>query len=206
MALLFEPARKIRLVSNTLRLLRFAFPVSAPAIMAVAYPKALGFITREEFRLSSGNIVLLSKATPTFRRWRSNLPPDTYGNKPIVDINGEPLFAELAILRLFQSEGWQGVWIDTYRNRKRVAVNQYADLPLDKDSLLQRIYKIAGTRSGCFDVFCWKDDLVLFAESKWKGHDRIRPTQVRWLTAALENGLPVEVFLIVEWSLEENQQ
>jgi hypothetical protein len=35
--------------------------------------------------------------------------------------------------------------------------------------LLQEIYDRAGSRAGCFDVFCWKDDYSLvFAESERK--------------------------------------
>jgi hypothetical protein len=72
----------------------------------------------------------------------------------------------------------------------------------DKGQLLHGIYEQAGARVGCFDVFCWKDDSVVFAESKRAGRDRIRPTQLRWIEAALDSGLEPESLLIVEWSLE----
>jgi hypothetical protein len=46
-------------------------------------------------------------------------PPihDTYGGKTIVNLNGEALFAELAILHLVENDGWDSLWVDTYRNR-----------------------------------------------------------------------------------------
>ena len=43
-------------------------------------------------------------------------------------------------------------------------------------------------------------DEVAFAESKRRGSDKLRLSQVRWLQAALEAGIPLECFLIVEWS------
>lgn len=168
------------------------------------YPAALHPVAEESVRLSSGRRLLIPKATPGLRRWPGPPPEDTYGNKPIVMLEGELLFAELAILRLFQAVGWEGVWIDTYRNKRRVAMDQYTSLPPDQEALLQRIYQASGTRSDCFDVFCWRDKAVVFAESKRKGYDRIRPTQVRWLSSALGTGLPIEAFLIVEWSLTES--
>ena len=77
----------------------------------------------------------------------------------------------------------------------------WVDLPPGQEALLERIYERAGAREGCWDVFCWKGDRQVFAEAKWQGHDRIRETQRRWLEAALAIGLPIESFLVVEWSM-----
>jgi hypothetical protein len=58
-------------------------------------------------------------------------------------------------------------------------------------------------RGGCWDVFAWKGagpDEVAFAESKRRGSDKLRSTQLQWLQTALEAGIPLEYFLIVEWS------
>jgi hypothetical protein len=41
----------------------------------------------------------------------------SYKIKPLVEIEGEPLFGELAILRLLQKDGWDGVWVDTYHDK-----------------------------------------------------------------------------------------
>ncbi len=102
-----------------------------------------------------------------------------------------------------QVEGWQGAWIDTYRNRKRIAIDKFVKLPPDRSELLKQIYQSAGSKAGCFDVYCWRDKQILFAEAKRKGQDRIQDTQRRWLAGALDNGLPFEAFLLVEWSLAE---
>ncbi len=47
-----------------------------------------------------------------------------------------------------------------------------------------------------------KGDPILFVESKRRGHDQIRKSQLRWLSAAVGLGLPTDAFLVVEWSVE----
>lgn len=167
------------------------------------YPPDLDPTATEELVLPSRRAVRLPKATPVFRRWPGEPPADAYGNKALIEVNGELVFAELAILRLFQADGWDGVWIDTYRRRMRIGIDKAAELPAGKDTLLQAIYQAAQTKSGCFDVFCWKKDTVLFAESKRKQHDQIRQSQLVWLEAALSVGLSPDAFLLVEWTLTE---
>jgi hypothetical protein len=165
------------------------------------YPAELQPTVQEQILLHSGNCVLLPKTTPQFRTWKGAAIPDTYGGKPVLDLRGEPLFAELVILRLFESAGWQGAWVDTYRNRQRVALDGHIELPKARRAWLEEVYARAGSRHGCFDMYAWQDDRVLFAEAKRAGKDKIRDTQVRWLAAALAAGLGVESSLVVEWSL-----
>lgn len=165
------------------------------------YPLTLIPTAYEEIPVLTGDIVSIPKATPRFKPWRGAPLKDTYGGKQVIDSSGEPVFAELAILRLLHAEGWQGAWIDSYRNRKRIAIDQLIELPPNRNELLKQIYQSAGSRSGCFDVYCWCDKQILFAEAKRKGRDRIQDTQRRWLAAALSVGLPIESFLIIEWSL-----
>lgn len=151
--------------------------------------------------MSSGRTVSVCKAKPNFRPWNGPPPIDTSGGKPVLEYEGQPLFAELVILRILQMDGWDGAWVDSYSRRFCVGIGQYQSLPADREMLLSNIYQTAGRRGGCFDVFAWRRDSILFAESKWKGHDRIRKSQVRWLSAALDTGLPLESFLVVEWSV-----
>ena len=112
----------------------------------------------------------------------------------------------MAILREFEKDGWSGVWVDTYGEKYRVAYcgeSGEVQLPPVRKALLERIRRAAGSKHGCFDVFCWKGDMLLFAEAKRRGRDRIRETQKRWLAAALNVGVPLESPLIVEWSLAD---
>ncbi len=167
----------------------------------IQYPDGLVPTTVEKLTLSSGRVVSLPKATPVFQLWHGPASVDTYGNKPLINLDGEVVYAELAILRLFQAEGWQGVWVDTYRRKMRTSITEYVSLPVEQEKLLQQIYQTAQTRAGCLDVFCWRHDTVLFAESKRKRRDQIRHTQRKWLEGAMALGLSPDSFLLVEWTL-----
>lgn len=170
------------------------------------YPAALMPQTVECISLPSGRVISLPKATPVFEPWDGPVPADTYGNKPLLDLNGTCAFAELVILDRCLKAGWNGVWVDSYRGRYRTDYwgdDRVITLPAPQDRLIEGIYERAGRRGGYFDVFCWKDDAVLFAEAKRRGRDAIRATQRRWLEAALDVGLPRASLLIVEW---QNQQ
>ena len=129
---------------------------------------------------------------------------DTYGGKPLLVLDGEPVFAELAILREFQRLGWEGVWVDTFRRVYRTGYwndTGIVDLPPEREGSLIAIGNEAGTGLiGCWDVFCWKGEMTLFIEAKRRGRDRIRESQRRWLQAALGVGFSLKSFLIVEWS------
>jgi hypothetical protein len=151
--------------------------------------------------LSSGREALVPKTRPTFKGWTGAFTGSTYGGKPLLDFDGQALFAELVILRLFQRDGWDGVWVDKSTYRTSMMEHSRVALPPDKERLLQDIYHRAGARAGCFDVLCWKDEWVVFAESKRRSKDWLQPTQRRWIEAALGVGVPLKSLLIVEWEL-----
>jgi hypothetical protein len=169
------------------------------------YPDLLVPITIEVIELPSGETVRIPKTEPTFNLWKGKPISDTYGDKTILDFDGEPVFAELAILRILQKDGWQGVWVDSFRKKFRTnyPVNSVA-LPPKQQRLLSEIYEKAGSNKGCWDVFCWRDDgTQLFAESKRQGRDRMRNSQRCWLEAAIKYGLPGAAFLVVEWKVSD---
>ena len=175
----------------------------------VHYPDLLKPQSSQPILLPSGREVRVPKTMPIFRQWSGTMPNDRFGNKPILDFNGEMVFAELAILRAFQRAGWEGRWIDSFRHKYRCGYwgkdqDVTRDPPIERPSIpsWNAIRAIADNRGGCFDVFCWRGKSVLFAEAKWKGHDRIRLSQRRWLEAALSKWIPLTSFLIVEWSLD----
>jgi hypothetical protein len=169
------------------------------------YPKLLSPDGTEAIKLPSGNIVDVPKARPQFQAWSGETILDTYGKKPVLNSDGLPAFAEIRILRLCQQDGWTGVWVDTFGRKFRTEFwpKNEIQLPSQEKKLLEKIYRKAGGRKGCWDVFCWKGADHLWAESKLRRHDSIRPAQEKWLYAALECGLPLSSFLIVEWSLEK---
>jgi len=168
------------------------------------YPESLCPNGVEPITLMSGRTVSLPKASVVFEAWTGRAPNSTYGHKAILRFGTEPVFAELAILRAFQAENWEGRWIDNFGGKHRVGYwgsNAILPLPEGRAGLLADIRSIAQRRGGCFDVFCWRDGEVIFAEAKWKRKDHIRDSQRRWLEAALSLGLKINQFLIVEWTV-----
>lgn len=166
------------------------------------YPVSLRPTTTESLTLPSGRIVAFPKATPTFTLWRGD-PVESYGRKTVLDIDGRPAFAELAILWSLQNAGWQGVWVDSFRHTFRTGYWNSAPqkaLPQKPGSLSDETWNLAKRRSGVWDVFCWRDDRVLFCESKKAGRDRIRPSQRLFAESALKIGVPLDSFLYVEWT------
>jgi hypothetical protein len=157
----------------------------------------------EELELPSGLIRRIPKCEPIFNIWQGNQEIGTYGGKDLLDINDEPAFAEIVILRLLQQDGWDGVWVDTYSRKYRISNNVTKILDPVKESTLDSIYTASGSNSGCFDVFAWRGNEYLFAESKKKSKDQIRLSQLRWLEAALAVEFSETSFLIVEWSISE---
>ena len=166
------------------------------------YPELLKPALAHRIELPSRGMVEVPKTTPIFRKWTGEMPSDTFNRKPVLEFDGEMVFAELAILRIFQKAGWEGRWIDSYRHRYLTSYWPIvtSDLPREETiSDWQAIRATANCKSGCFDVFCWRDDTFLFIEAKRKAHDKTRATQHRWLQAALDRGLSLESFLIAEW-------
>lgn len=158
----------------------------------------------EELKLPSGTVCHIPKCEPVFQLWTGVPLPDTSGGKAVLEFNGFPVFAEIAILRCLEHAGWQGVWVDTYRKGYRITNDEFTSLPSEKLALLDQIYDKAQSCSGCFDIFVWRGESILFAESKWKGKDLIRATQLRWLDTALNIGHRVDSFLIVEWDITDD--
>jgi hypothetical protein len=156
----------------------------------------------ELFSLSSGVDISIQKYFLTFTPWKGAPIPNTYNNKPVIDWNGEPLFAELAVLRLFQSHSWEGVWVDSYRRKYRIGLPDVAEpveLPEKQKQLIESIKAKTGRSGGCWDVFVWKGDRLLFIELKRQKKDVIQGSQRLWLEKSLDLGLTPENFAFLEW-------
>jgi len=158
----------------------------------------------EIFSLPSGANVPIPKYFLEFKEWKGAPIPNTYNGKAVIDWHGEPVFAELAVLRLFQSHGWSGVWVDSYRRKYRVGLPDVAEpisLPSRQSRLIDALREKTGRFGGCWDVVVWKGNTTLFLELKRQKKDAIQNTQVEWLSAALESGLTVDNFALVEWNI-----
>src|SRR5215212_464831 len=108
--------------------------------------------------LPSGATVQVPTCFVRFEPWRGEPVPTWVGNKAQLDYQGEPLYAELLILRVLQREGWEGAWVDGFHRQFRTGLpihHMVRDLPGDKRALLSRIARKPGFPSGCWDVFAW---------------------------------------------------
>jgi hypothetical protein len=162
-------------------------------------------ISIEKISTENGEIILLDKYNFVFKTWNDNHDFDTYGGKKILELDNEPLFAELLILRLLEKQGYKGVWVDTYRNKFWQELPHFSSPVIPDRKLLdvyEKIYEeIGGRKAGCFDIIACKDNHFIFVELKKKKEDCIRKTQIEWLQIAMTQNLENPTFLIAEWSL-----
>ena len=128
--------------------------------------------------------------------------PKTYAIKPLVQLGGESLFGELAILRSLQKDGWDGVWVDTFHRKlwqglpDRSEPYNLSSAPTFVRATYDRIVSIRGKPGGFFDVMAWRGNELVFIEYKGKG-DRPNRNEAIWIDAALEAGINERQLLFV---------
>jgi hypothetical protein len=121
--------------------------------------------------------------TIRFQKWLGK-PLDesqkgSYKIKPLVEIDGEPLFGKLAILRLLQKDEWDGVWADTYHDKFWKGLpdrTKPCSLPEKAKEIYDMIVTKHGRHGGFFDVIAWREQKLLFAEYKGEG-DKLNQNQ-----------------------------
>lgn len=156
-------------------------------------------------------------------RWTGEPFVDDFGKKAagMVELDGEHLFAELAVLRLLEKEGWQGRWVNTYGAKGEVwkYLTRWDDVPREEqrtrnieDEEPRRVLaRIASNRkkryAGCWDVYAWRDGEFCFLQTRRgaPGKDEVKPDQVDWLHTTLLFGderIKLESFGFVHWEYE----
>lgn len=179
------------------------------------YPK---FFQPNEFEIFTvdDKIVEIPKCNVLFEKWEGIPLKETFGGKPTLSVNDNPMFAELAIWEGFIRDGWEARWIETYGKNKKspIYLSQWKDEkykfqkndPINNENILKMLDEIAiinnDSFSGCWDVLAWKDDNFIFSEAKRTKRDKIRSTQINWLSAGLKYGLQNSNFLVVQWDFE----
>ena len=181
--------------------------------MPFTYPSLLRPTATETLTINAQPLPV-PKVELRLRPWRGAPIADTFGGKALLEVAGQPVFAELVVYELFRLSGWEARWVETYgapaRNPK--CYTQWrpdalrGEQPLqpieDAETLavLRRVAAANGdTYAGCWDVVGWHGSTIVFAELKRYKKDRIQATQLRWLEAGLKVGLQPENFLLVEW-------
>ena len=127
-----------------------------------------------------------------------------YAAKPLVLLEKQAWFPEIALLAIFARRGWQGVWSDAAHRKyfdKMPTQSKGVSLTTHINQLLARIAENNGmTRSGCWDLILWENRTVAFVAVKSAARGvELRDAQVGWLKAALKAGLSIAQFLVVEW-------
>jgi hypothetical protein len=163
-------------------------------------------IDTEIFKIPNANTIAVAKYHFIFPEWQTENTFDNYNGKSILNCDGEPVFAELFILRLLERQGFEGVWVDTYRNKfwkKFPSLSEPVSLDTKLHDVYKKIYSFkSGRKSGCFDVMAYKDNQFIFVELKRSKKDSIRHSQIEWLEAALKAGFNINCFIIAEWELK----
>ena len=128
--------------------------------------------------LSDGATVSLPVVRPIFKLWRGVAPQFTFGGKPVIERDGEPCFAEYAIMRDRQASGWNAVWTSAYGGFRCFQTmpdswkaRADATIPATFDALLRAIWQ-AGNTKACPDVLAWQDDQILFPSVPMKMRHR----------------------------------
>jgi hypothetical protein len=132
-------------------------------------------------------------------------------NKPAILVGGRPTWAEFSIIRALEHHGWDGRWIKNWAGGREfcIDVGESHPFPPHIAEVFAEIHAAAAALrgSGSWDVLAWRGDDVVFIESKkHRNGDRLRPSQLAWMEAAIELGFEPERFLIVEYLLAGSPQ
>lgn len=154
-------------------------------------------------------------------KWQGPPFADDFGKKTaaLIDLDGEHLFAELAIVRLLERDGWDARWVITHGSKGEIwkYLTEWRDAPRQEQvsrpirddaarTLLAAIADRSGNRyAGCWGVFAWRGDDYAFLEAKRqppKEKDGVKPAQAAWVRAALSlprTPLAPRSFVLVQW-------
>lgn len=168
----------------------------------------------EEFNLPQG-IVEIPKCIVQFQPWKGTPVKETFGGRPILMVNDEPAFVEVAVMTHLCNSGWQVRWLITKgrKNREPLSLAEWKDAsyftqqhqPVDDTQVgkvLALVAKANGnTYQGCWDLLAWMNGQLIFVMVKRNNKDFVTTEQYKWLQAALSIGLTEDNFLLVQWDL-----
>jgi len=126
-----------------------------------------------------------------------------YSAKPLVLVEKQAVFPELAVLAFFRRKGWEGAWVDaSHRKFFDKMPNQSKGISLGAHAgqVLARIAQYADNgRAGCWDLVLWADRAVAFAAVISGEAGALGEARTRWLGAAVKSGMSAGQFAVVEW-------
>ena len=136
------------------------------------------------------------------QRWNGPTPPSfaSVPKKAPLDFEALPTWAEIIVVKLLERSGWEAVWVKNWNGRAFwKEVNTPVLLPEMAAALFKKIELTTGLKGGCWDIYGWRGEGVLFVELKQRKRDRISLNQRKWIEAALSIGVPLSAFVVAEW-------
>jgi hypothetical protein len=158
-------------------------------------------------------------------RWTGAPFVDDFGRRAggMIELDGEHLLAEIAVLRLLEREGWEGRWVNTVGGKGEVwkFLTRWDDVPreeqrnriIEADEPRRVLAKIASRAAkryaGCWDVYAWRGDETCFLQVRRgapKPSDAVGAAQIDWLHTALLSGdarVGRDSFGVVSWEFAQ---
>jgi hypothetical protein len=161
--------------------------------------------------LVSEAVIEVPTVAVALRRWDGTVPTSfrRVPNKIPVSSLDRATYPELAIVDLFTAAGWEARWRKNFGGADWWSALGWSS-PLSADARLiigsidSRVGSLAvraGREShggGIWDLLFWKGTKIGFAEVKQSG-EGVTETQAIWLEAALEAGVPIELFSVLRY-------
>jgi len=132
--------------------------------------------------------------------WTGELTP-AFGvvpNKHPYELDAAPHYPELLVVRLLETAGWSAAWRKSWNGvaywrdlREPIA------LPEDVESALEQISGHAG-HAGHWELVAWRGRQLRLLTSRTTGGQMVSAYQAEWLSIALQMGLPIGCFGVVE--------
>jgi hypothetical protein len=169
-------------------------------------PEELTALEPVEIGLATGKVVPV-------RRWRARFNPSpersgmgldrTYAAKPLVLVDKQAVFPEIACLSLFQHNGWTGVWADAHHRKyfdKMPMQSKGTSLDAYANQAVSRIASNNGqSKAGCWDLILWENRTLVFVAVTDDEDADLDDARIRWLAAAVRSGLSPSQFWLVSW-------
>lgn len=175
------------------------------------HPEIFKTNSQEEI-LFKEQVFEIQKCQIEFNLWKGDSPNETFGNKTFLDFEGKPIFAEMVVLKMLQTKGWNARWINTYGGYKipRMLEDWIDDKyskqihkPIESKFVNDTLHNIKEANNnkfrGCWDIIAWHKEKIQFFEVKNYLKDKIRDTQINWFYAGLKSNLDKSNFKIIEW-------
>ena len=132
--------------------------------------------------------------------WADELPAgfNAVPNKVPYVLDGAPLYPELVVVRLLELAGWNAAWRKTWNGEAYWRdVREPVELPDHLVSALEQISLHAG-HPGHWEIVAWRGRQLRLLSSRPSGGQLVSAYQAEWLSIALQVGLPIGCFAVVE--------